>query len=190
MAPGGRFCIHCGSEIGDVRCCSNPDCRGLPNFYRHVRAPETVAGAPDDSPETLVADAPPAAAALSPEAETTRPAADPVAVLRSLSPSEREHLVYPGRVEIGARRPAKIVINRPEISSRHARLECFLGAGGRWQVSLLDLGSTNGTFLNGKRITSSEIHDGDRIAFAKPDYAFEFRLLSSSDEPRATMKIT
>ena len=37
----GKFCVRCGTEIGDKRFCRQPDCDGLPNFYRDVvrRAP-------------------------------------------------------------------------------------------------------------------------------------------------------
>jgi S1-C subfamily serine protease len=47
-----------------------------------------------------------------------------------------------------------------EVSSRHA----LIGHdGGRWFVR--DLGSTNGTFVNGTRVREAPLHDGDRIMF-------------------------
>jgi pSer/pThr/pTyr-binding forkhead associated (FHA) protein len=49
----------------------------------------------------------------------------------------------------------------PQLSRRHARIT----SSERGQVLLEDLGSTNGTFLNGGRITSRQpIHPGDIIA--------------------------
>ncbi len=35
-----RFCINCGREIGEALCCSNPECGGIPNFYRNVPGPD------------------------------------------------------------------------------------------------------------------------------------------------------
>jgi diguanylate cyclase (GGDEF)-like protein len=52
----------------------------------------------------------------------------------------------------------------PSISRYHA----FLGADDEGQVRLTDLGSTNGTFLNGRRLpenTPVRVQDGDRLQF-------------------------
>ena len=53
-------------------------------------------------------------------------------------------------------------IDNPAISSKHARIlhekDCFL---------IEDLGSSNGTFLNGKKIKRSIINSTDKIAVAK-----------------------
>jgi two-component system, cell cycle response regulator len=45
------------------------------------------------------------------------------------------------------------------ISRKHAKV--MLGPDGHFQ--LVDLGSTNGTFLNGVRITVATLHDGDKV---------------------------
>jgi pSer/pThr/pTyr-binding forkhead associated (FHA) protein len=47
-----------------------------------------------------------------------------------------------------------------------SRLHCQLSAAaGTLQVR--DLGSTNGTFVNGKRITSCELQEGDRLGVGR-----------------------
>jgi len=61
---------------------------------------------------------------------------------------------------IGAAADCDIVIDRSKISSHHARLSQV----GRTYV-LEDLGSTNGTFVDGVRITTSSVTHASRIGF-------------------------
>ena len=49
---------------------------------------------------------------------------------------------------------------------------------------LVDLGSTNGTELNGRRVTRQELADGDRITIGATDLVFSRCLLTCS--PRST----
>lgn len=54
-----------------------------------------------------------------------------------------------------------VVINDPEVSRRHARLTF---QGGRYVLE--DLGSTNGTFVNGRRLTAPYVlKPGDVVSF-------------------------
>lgn len=60
---------------------------------------------------------------------------------------------------IGRSTEAEISLNDTFLSSEHARLELRDGV---W--SLEDLGSTNGTFLNGFEVRApTEVHDGDLV---------------------------
>ncbi len=60
---------------------------------------------------------------------------------------------------IGRDRSATLVLADPEVSRRHARLENQNGV-----VFVRDLESSNGTFLNGRRIRSAiEVREGDLI---------------------------
>jgi hypothetical protein len=62
-------------------------------------------------------------------------------------------------VELGRTREADVVLRDPEVSRRHARLESRNGV-----VYVEDLESSNGTFLNGRRVTEPiEIREGDEI---------------------------
>ncbi len=79
-----------------------------------------------------------------------------------------------------------IVINDPEISRKHARLT--LQAGG---YMLEDLGSTNGTFVDGQRITGPHsmapgevimLGDNVSLAYEVSDYDPEATMAVSQDE--------
>ena len=74
--------------------------------------------------------------------------------------------VYPV-VEIGRNDMCTLVLKENCVSRRHARV---FFAEGRFFVE--DLNSVNGTFLNKKRITSSEIHEGDVISVGSYDIKF------------------
>jgi two-component system cell cycle response regulator len=60
---------------------------------------------------------------------------------------------------IGRSIEAHIQVEDDGISRRHAKVT--MGATGHFL--LVDLGSTNGTFINGKRIQQDDLNDGDKI---------------------------
>ena len=77
-----------------------------------------------------------------------------------------------GRVlVVGRGHKAQIVIEDDTVSSNHARLQ-MNSAGDRLTIS--DLGSSNGTYLNGSRITTAQAQLGDVIRFGTT----EFKLMS------------
>jgi diguanylate cyclase (GGDEF)-like protein len=65
-------------------------------------------------------------------------------------------------VEIGRSPACHLVLDADSVSRRHARIEW----NGR-EHKLLDLGSTNGTFLNGDRVKDGLLKDGDRVGIGK-----------------------
>jgi hypothetical protein len=70
------------------------------------------------------------------------------------------HELAPGRVTIGRSDQVDISINSTGISRRHAIIE--ISDSG---AQLIDVGSRNGTFLNGRRIKRARIQHGDVIYF-------------------------
>jgi diguanylate cyclase (GGDEF)-like protein len=65
-------------------------------------------------------------------------------------------------VEVGRGARGGLLIDSDSVSRRHARVE-WSGTAHR----IVDLGSTNGTFVNGSRVKSHELHDGDRVQIGK-----------------------
>ncbi len=72
-----------------------------------------------------------------------------------------------GQNVIGNSAECDIVLSGPYISSRHAVICC----DGR-AFMLKDLGSTNGTFLEGSPCTESEIKDSARLRLGRTDLKF------------------
>lgn len=66
---------------------------------------------------------------------------------------------------VGRSRRSDLVVDEPEVSAKHALLRW---TGSSWFVR--DLGSRNGTFVNGKRLEPGEDHSvrvGDTVSFAE-----------------------
>jgi hypothetical protein len=71
-------------------------------------------------------------------------------------------------VTVGRRPESTLVMADPNVSRNHAEVR---PRGNGWLV--VDLGSTNGTRVNGTRISSHELSDGDEIAFGNTLVRFE-----------------
>ena len=75
---------------------------------------------------------------------------------------------------VGRALNSDIPVFDPTISRRHAEVSC--DAGG---VQVRDLGSSNGTFLNGQKIDSARLAPGDVVTFGK----VAFRLKETAPTP-------
>jgi pSer/pThr/pTyr-binding forkhead associated (FHA) protein len=71
-------------------------------------------------------------------------------------------------ITIGRSPDNTIVINNPSVSARHAHLQL---AGETYRLK--DLGSTNGTHVNGKPVTETLLTFDDRIRFGATEARFE-----------------
>lgn len=65
-----------------------------------------------------------------------------------------------GQNLVGASQENSLVLAFPGVSRRHAVITCK-----KTHVSVADLGSKNGTFVNGVRITTATLQSGDEVAF-------------------------
>ena len=77
-------------------------------------------------------------------------------------------VVGPAGATLGRGRHCDVVLNDPNVSREHAEIR---PRGGSWVLT--DLGSTNGSELNGRRIDSSEVlRDGDEIELGESAMTF------------------
>ena len=95
---------------------------------------------------------------------------EPTAALINLTTDRSFPLANP-RVLIGRATNCDIVLDDLNASRTHA--EIFRESPNVW--GLADLGSTNGTLVNGKHIASVLLNDGDRITVGTTTFLFTFR---------------
>jgi pSer/pThr/pTyr-binding forkhead associated (FHA) protein len=80
----------------------------------------------------------------------------------------RRNVLGGSRVVVGRSREADIVLADPNVSRRHAELRRDEGG---WHV--VDLGSTNGIKVNGRRVDQAGLSPGDQITIGVTDLTFE-----------------
>ena len=90
-------------------------------------------------------------------------------ILQSIDPADAD-LVFrllPGTLKTMGRAPGvDFVVDAALVSRVHCRLT--LSAGN--ELALEDLGSTNGTFLNGQKVTKATVNDGDRLTVGRVEF--------------------
>lgn len=81
---------------------------------------------------------------------------------------ERRFEIPAGRSTIGRSSTNNIVIDADSVSMVHARI---LQKDDEWWI--LNLLSTNGTYVNERKVTDSRLRDGDRIHFGDAEFVFQ-----------------
>lgn len=119
----------------------------------------------------------------------------PATIFVSMDDREiRQRPFAPPGMIIGRDPRVDIFIDNLGVSGRHARLWWDRG-----RFMLADLGSSNGTTINGRRIDTSPIHEGDEIRIGKFSLRVEVETreplvpethLIASDEPNARFWLT
>jgi hypothetical protein len=150
---------------------SGPGAPSLPE------APEAPVPAPVASPPAPPAEVPVAAVAVPAATVVYRPAdegppEEPAPVTRervTLTVGGAVHPVESQRVVLGRSRDCDLHVADANVSRRH----CEVVQEGATTWVVVDLGSTNGTELNGQRITRAELAVGDRITLGSTDVIFD-----------------
>jgi serine/threonine protein kinase len=70
-----------------------------------------------------------------------------------------------GEAMVGRTSDCDVVVRASDVSKQHCRIRV---EGDRVQID--DLGSSNGTFVNGKRVEHAELKHGDRLRFADHEF--------------------
>lgn len=78
------------------------------------------------------------------------------------------HPLTPPGLVIGRGAEADLRINDPGVSRRHAEFRVTTGKSGA-EISVVDLGSTNGTLVDGKRVTEARLRDGSVVRVGTTD---------------------
>jgi pSer/pThr/pTyr-binding forkhead associated (FHA) protein len=101
--------------------------------------------------------------------ETRYRMAPPKAVLRGVSGTYFGKVIpVSGRLTIGRGNDCDLVLDEPEMSRRHAMVETT--PAGIW---LRDLGSSNGTYVNGVQVRDAVLFTGDQLAFDRNRFLIE-----------------
>ena len=95
------------------------------------------------------------------------PPTEPVQEVVTLTVAGRTHEITKPTVILGRSREADVRVADVNVSRRHAELR--QEGAGYW---IVDLGSTNGLEVNGKRTDRSRVRDGDRITMGSTEIVF------------------
>lgn len=111
------------------------------------------------------------------QAEPLATVVQPFLILVGAEPGSERFALTERTTTVG-RQSADIVIPDPAMSSRHFEIEI---RGGEYFVR--DLGSSNGTLLNGDRIRAAELVSGDTIRAGETSLTFRTFEAIAVDEP-------
>jgi len=138
-----------------------------------IPAPPPVPAPVPPAPPVVVPETAPSTTMIYParawpeETPTRTPEPEPEREVVTLTLAGRAHEITSRRFVIGRSRECDLTVTDGNASRRHAEV---VQEGDAYFV--VDLGSTNGTELNGKRVTREELTDGDRITLGATDVVF------------------
>jgi pSer/pThr/pTyr-binding forkhead associated (FHA) protein len=105
--------------------------------------------------------------------------------LQSIEPGDAGLLfrMMPGTLKTLGRAPrADFVVDAALVSRVHCRLT--LNSGG--ELELEDLDSTNGTFVNGRKVAKTVLKDGDKVTIGRVEFVVNSAANPTSGEPHTT----
>jgi hypothetical protein len=125
--------------------------------------PADVPDLPLDQPAQTMIYRPP----TPPLPDSDEPPAPPEREVVTLTINGRKEEITSPRVVLGRSRTTDVHVADVNVSRRHAEIR---QEGATYWI--VDLGSTNGTLLNGKRIERERLQDGDTITLGSSDVVF------------------
>ena len=141
---------------------------------RMVQPRRAAPAARNEEPQVVADAAPGATRIFKPQPDTEAVSSDdadrlglartPAAVIVG----DERHELTKRTVVLGRSRDCDITLNDPNVSRRHAEIR--QEDAGYW---IVDLGSTNGIEVNGRRVDRAKLTDADRIVLGKTDVTFE-----------------
>lgn len=97
----------------------------------------------------------------------------------TVSPEGEERIAYilnSNEILIGRTLNNSFVIEHPSVSKRHARIVAEAD-----EYSLFDLGSSNGTFVDGKRVSETKLEDGCEVRFGRAHFIYRSQVVYNND---------
>ena len=95
-------------------------------------------------------------------------------ILQSLESQKKEPLVFrvlPGTIKTVGRAPrADFIVEAALVSRLHCRLEADAE-----KLEVIDLSSTNGTFVNNERVNRAKLNSGDRLRVGRVELTVDKR---------------
>jgi pSer/pThr/pTyr-binding forkhead associated (FHA) protein len=109
-------------------------------------------------------------------------------VLQSVEPVDAglTFRLLPGTLKTMGRAPrADFVVDAALVS----RVHCRFTLDESNQLELEDLGSTNGTFVNGKKVMRASLSDGDKLTIGRVHFVVSSESNNSSGNPKTTWSV-
>jgi hypothetical protein len=104
-----------------------------------------------------------------PAAAVERPLSPVVATRAVVGLDDRRYVLDGPRAAIGRSKSVECVLSDPNVSRRHAELR--RSQTGDWTI--VDLGSTNGVKVNGRRVSSTRLSPGDQVTLGTTTFVFD-----------------
>jgi pSer/pThr/pTyr-binding forkhead associated (FHA) protein len=106
-------------------------------------------------------------------------------ILQSVNPDETAltFRVLPGTLKTMGRAPrADFVVDAALVS----RVHCRFTSSDRGHLEIEDLGSTNGTFVNGRKVNKLALSDGDKLTIGRVEFVVNATTNPDSGSPKTT----
>jgi pSer/pThr/pTyr-binding forkhead associated (FHA) protein len=109
-------------------------------------------------------------------------------ILQSVEPADAglTFRLLPGTLKTMGRAPrADFVVDAALVS----RVHCRFTLNNTNELELEDLGSTNGTFVNGRKVTRATLNDGDKLTVGRVHFVVNTEANDPGGNPRTTWTV-